>query len=274
ALLRDPARHRIAASARVLDVDPPLLTKRGAAAARSRELADLSSPNEDEAAMARLRQRGIVRSAELRNAGVRALPKPFTGDWIVDDQRAAELRGKLSDFVATHARMFPLDPGPTIDATRRALDLPDRALVLALIETSDDAFAVRDGRILERARGTALPPRVAEAIGQIRSRLEGNPFAAPETTELSSLGLGPRELAAAERAGLLWRVSPSIVLRPDAPEVAVRKLAALAQPFTVSQAREALDTTRRVAVPLLEFLDRNRFTRRLADDTRTVIEPS
>ena len=272
ALLRDPSQHRVAASARILDVSPPPLRRRGAAVARGDELAELSSGDEVDVARARLRQRGIARTAELRSAGVSALPKPFTGDWLVDDHRASELREKLSAFVATHARAFPLEPGPTIDATCRALSLPDRALLLALIETSDDAFAVRDGRVVQPARGNALPARVAAAVEQVRSKLAQAPFAAPETAELAALGLGPRELAAAERTGLLCRVSPSIVLRPDAPQVAVGKLAELPQPFTVSQARAALDTTRRVAVPLLEFLDRSRLTRRLADDTRTVVE--
>jgi selenocysteine-specific elongation factor len=273
ALLRDPAQHRISASARVIDVVPPDLRRRGDAAVRARELTDLTSAGGEDAT-AHLRQRGIARVGELRAAGVGTLPMPFTGDWLVDGAREAELRRRLAEFIATHARRFPLDPGPTIDATRRALDLPDRSLVLALVETSDDAFAVRDGRVIDRSRENELPPHVVAAVEQIRSRLENEPFAAPETADLTALGLGPRELAAAERAGLLRRVSPSIVLRPDGPDLAARTLAALPQPFTVSQAREALNTTRRVAVPLLEFLDRGRLTRRLADDTRTVIEPN
>jgi selenocysteine-specific elongation factor len=47
-------------------------------------------------------------------------------------------------------------------------------------------------------------------------------------------------------------------------------LAALDRPFTLSEARQALDTTRRVAVPLLELLDRRGVTRRGPDDRRTV----
>ena len=47
-------------------------------------------------------------------------------------------------------------------------------------------------------------------------------------------------------------------------------LAGLPQPFTVSEARQALDTSRRVAVPLLEALDRRGVTRRLPDDSRTL----
>jgi selenocysteine-specific elongation factor len=274
ALLRDPAQHRIAASARVLEIGPPELRKRGAAAARAKELADLSGTVDHDIAKERLRQRGIARREDLRTAGVAALPAPFVGDWLIDRQRESELRRQLGEFVAKHTRMFPLDPGPTVDAARRALDLPDRSLILALIETSDSGLAVRDGRVVDSSRENALPAHVAAAVEQVRSRLERDPFAAPEAAELTMLGLGPRELAAAEHAGLLCRVSASIVLRPDGLDLAARALAALPQPFTVSQARVALGTTRRVAVPLLEFLDRNRMTRRLADDTRTVIEPS
>jgi selenocysteine-specific elongation factor len=48
-------------------------------------------------------------------------------------------------------------------------------------------------------------------------------------------------------------------------------LAELPSPFTVSEARRALDTTRRVAVPLLEELDRTGRTRQLPDTRREVL---
>ena len=76
--------------------------------------------------------------------------------------------------------------------------------------------------------------------------------------------------------GLAWLLvqvpwHPSVVLLPGAAEEAVRVLAALPQPFTLSAARQALGTTRRVAVPLLELLDRQGATRRLPDDRRVVL---
>ena len=40
------------------------------------------------------------------------------------------------------------------------------------------------------------------------------------------------------------------------------------QPFTTAEARQALGTTRRVAIPLLEYLDRSGITQRLPDDRR------
>ncbi len=63
------------------------------------------------------------------------------------------------------------------------------------------------------------------------------------------------------------------MLLPGAPDDAVRVLAGLPQPFTLSAARQALGTTRRVAVPLLELLDRRGATRRLPDDAREVLRP-
>jgi selenocysteine-specific elongation factor len=99
------------------------------------------------------------------------------------------------------------------------------------------------------------------------------PFRAPDAERLRELGIDARAAAAAERVGLLHRLPGNILLAPDAPERAARILAGLPQPFTTSDARQALGTTRRVAIPLLEWLDRAGVTRRLADDRRTMREP-
>jgi selenocysteine-specific elongation factor len=96
------------------------------------------------------------------------------------------------------------------------------------------------------------------------------PFAAPDSERLRALGLDARALAAAARVGLLLRVADLVVLAPGADAAATEILAGLAQPFTTSQARQALGTSRRVAIPLLEHLDRTRVTERLPGDLRRV----
>jgi selenocysteine-specific elongation factor len=65
-------------------------------------------------------------------------------------------------------------------------------------------------------------------------------------------------------------VTEQIVLAPGAQAEAARTLAALPQPFTAAEARQALGTTRRVAIPLLEYLDRAGITERRPDDRRRV----
>jgi selenocysteine-specific elongation factor len=98
------------------------------------------------------------------------------------------------------------------------------------------------------------------------------PFSAPDSGRLHELGLDARATAAAERAGLLRRLPGNVVLPADAARRAARILAGLPQPFTASEARQALRSSRRVVIPLLEWLDREGVTRRLADDRRMMRE--
>jgi selenocysteine-specific elongation factor len=164
---------------------------------------------------------------------------------LLDEQRASD----------------PLADGMPAEAARRALELPEPALLDAVLRTSAAAGVTRrDGRLHHGS--AALPDRVREAVEQLRRDLADDPFQAPTADDLRRLGLGERELAAAERAGALLRLAPGLVLLPDAEDEALERLAELDAPFTPSQARRALGTTRRVAVPLLERLEARGATRR------------
>ncbi|WP_344874933.1 SelB C-terminal domain-containing protein, partial [Nonomuraea antimicrobica] len=99
--------------------------------------------------------------------------------------------------------------------------------------------------------------------------LADRPFQAPSARRLAERGLAGRNLGAAERAGAVLVVTAGVVLLPDAPDRAVERLRLLPAPFTVSQARVALQTTRRVAVPLLEMLDGLGRTARRENGSRT-----
>ena len=134
---------------------------------------------------------------------------------------------------------------------------------------ADAGLAVTDGRVHDAAAAGLGP---AEAgVAALEERLRGAPFVAAERGELADLGLGTAELAAAERLARVMRLPDEVVLLPDAPARAMRVLAGLGQPFTLSQARQALGTTRRVAVPLLEHLDSRGWTRRVDGTLREVV---
>jgi selenocysteine-specific elongation factor len=168
-------------------------------------------------------------------------------------------------MIADHAERHPLEHGLPVDAARQRLGLPDIRLVHALVTPP---LAIADGRINQG--GPSLPAPVARAVSVLHAELAAAPYVAPTPDRLAQLGLGQRELAAAVRVGALAKLADGVYLAPDAVADATRRLAELPQPFTVSQARAALGTTRRVAVPLLELLDAQRRTERLADDRRRV----
>jgi selenocysteine-specific elongation factor len=204
--------------------------------------------------------------------GLAELPPPVAGDWLADPGHWAALARQLQDRVAAHARQEPLAPGLPVEAARAGLGLPARQLVERL---AAPPLAVRSGYlVLERdggaGHGPALPDRVLTAVRLLRDDLAGQPFAAPDAARLRELGLDTRALAAAARAGMLLRVADQVVLAPGADQEAARILAGLPGPFTAAEARQVLHTTRRVAIPLLEYLDRRGLTRRLPDDRRTV----
>ncbi|MFY1622745.1 selenocysteine-specific translation elongation factor [Micromonospora sp. WMMD735] len=263
ALLRDPGRHHVCGGVTVLDVAPPPLSRRGAAAARAAVLADLDGRPD---LAGELRRRRLVRAAELTRMGVTGDATPVVGDWLADPAHWRWLRERLVEEVAAWAAAHPLEPDAPTEAVRQRLGLPDRALVEALVRPP---LTLRAGRIGTGVPG--LPEPVARAIDRVRGEYAAHPFRAPEADRLTALGLGPREVGAAVRAGALLRLAENVVLLPDAADDAVRVLARLPQPFTLSAARQALDTTRRVAVPLLELLDRRGVTRRLPDDARMVV---
>jgi selenocysteine-specific elongation factor len=254
--------------AMVLDVAPPPLTRRGAAAAAARELATWpGAPGQAEL----LRRHGLLRASALLAMGVREHPEPVTGEWLADPARWSGLAAELGELLAAHAAREPLAAGLPVEAARAALGLPDRRLVLALARPP---FRVSAGLVqLVPAAGApspGLPEAVAAAVRILRADLDQAPFAAPDAERLRKLGLDVRAMAAAERAGLLLRVSEHIVLAPGAGAAAAAILAAIPQPFTAADARLALGTTRRTVIPLLEYLDRAGITERLPDDRRQV----
>ncbi|HWN28634.1 MAG TPA: SelB C-terminal domain-containing protein, partial [Actinomycetospora sp.] len=263
ALLRDPGAHRVLGGVTVLDVRPPSLRRRGAARARAGELATTEGAPDARAELARRR---VMRHEELVALGA-AVPDdlPTAAGWLVDPAWLTTLAERLVAAVAEHAEAQPLDAGLPAKAAARALDLPDpRLLDLVLAEPGAASLAPAGGRIRARDAG-GLPDAVRAAVAMVREDLADAPFSAPEAHRLAELGLRTRELGAAVKEGALLKVGDGIYLAPDAADAAVARLADLPSPFTLSEARQALGTTRRVAVPLLEYLARQGRTRRDAE---------
>ncbi len=268
-VLRDSGARMVVAGVQILDVDPPALNRRGAGRRRAEALAELPAAGSISAEVTR---RQAVKVETLRRFGLDTSQLPdgviTVGPWLVDAQALRRWAQTLREALATHLAADALSPGMTRRAAVHALELPHPELLDAVVQVAK--LTQRDGLIRPPQQRADLG-RAEKSIAALEKQLTAEPFTAPESDDLNRLGLGPRELAAAERVGRLIRIADGVVLLPSAPAQAMRVLADLDQPFTASQARQALGTTRRVAIPLLEHLDSRGWTRRLDGNLRKVV---
>lgn len=265
-VLRDPG-SRIIGGVQVIDPDPIPLRRRGAA---TRLAADLSRRDLNGDVAAEVERRSAVRPQRLARLGFDVSAAPprvvVVGDWWVHAATWTRWAEQLRQVVENDHRSNPISAGLTDASAKDRLDLPDVALVAPL--AAHARLDHRAGRIGVRDAG--LGP-IESAVVCLEAHLRNAPFDAPTADHIADWGLGLRGLAAAERAGRVIRIADGVVLLPSAPALAMRTLAALDQPFTAGQARQALDSSRRVIIPLLELLDAKGWTRRAPDGTRTVI---
>ncbi len=275
-LLRDAGRGRVVGGFIVLDLGPPPLRRRGDARRRDAELADRpGSPSAaDELGRRRVVERDSLLGMGFHRSEVDALADavPAGRGWLVAPAYAEELAARLEELVSQHARSEPLTPGLPAETARQRLGLAAVELLVVLVRPP---LRLENGVVVDGGRkdGAALPASIARSVDALLADLQEAPYAAPEAYRLQELGLGRRELAAAVRAGALVRIGEAIYLSPQAVRAAVEPLRRLSQPFTMSDARRAWDTSRRVAIPLLQHLDSQGLTERLPDDRRRVVQP-
>lgn len=268
-VVRSPGGRHVAAGFEVVDMHPAALSRRGAAKKRAAELEALEPTNPSEW----LKRCGYASRDDLLRDGFSVEEKPagviVFREWWIAARQVTAWKNALVEAVETHAAANPLSPGLTKAAAMDTLNLSEPAL-LGLAVAAAKLESV-DGVLRVPGKTVDLGP-AEKAVAELEQRLRAEPFAAPEAEDLKELGLGPKELAAAERAGRLLRLAKGVVLLPSAPRAAFDVAAQLEQPFTLSAARQALGTTRRVAVPLLEHLDATGATR-LVEGKRFVCGP-
>ena len=269
-VLRGSGSTSVRSGVQVLDLGPPRLERRGDGTRRIRALEAMPATGDVGIEVSR---RGAMRREHLARTGIHVpsqLPTSVraAGDWLVDAAALEDWAAGLRAQVEADRRADALSPGVPRKAAIDALDLPDPVLLDAVVDAADLRFW--DGRVQD-AQETSGLGAAETGIAELERRLGDAPFRAPEADDLVQLRLGARELAAAARQGRVLRLQGEVILLPSSPALAMRELARLPQPFTASRARQALGTTRRVMIPLLEHLDARGWTRRVDAGHREIV---
>jgi selenocysteine-specific elongation factor len=186
-------------------------------------------------------------------------------------------KAAVVDAVERHHRAEPLAAGLPAQAARTAALHPaGRPPLTAGAAGAEVVEAlVGDGRLVADGPVVRLPGhgvRLDPAQRAVRDRVEGaiatGGVEVLTETALAELGADRRMTAVLVRLGVLVAIEPGLYLGRSTLERAVEDLRRAfpgGRQFAATEAKEALGTTRRSAIPLLEHLDRSGVTVRVGD---------
>ncbi len=270
-VLREAGRRATVGGGAVLDVAPP---RRFGSEERLAALRRRASVSRAELPTAIVEERGAVLAAEV--ATVVGAPAPDAlriGDWCVTTGLRDHTSEMLTEMLRTHHARHPLDDGAPLEegrsaikATLRSARAPtDPSLVDALLASTPGTIRTATTVRLDTHR-VSLDDR-SEELARLLAAISGEHEAAPPTVpELLADGIPSDVLEAASRAGAVTRIAPDLVVAPALVDRAMAIVRAHADTgVTVSALRSELGTSRRFAVPLLGWMDRQGRTVRRGD---------
>jgi selenocysteine-specific elongation factor len=191
--------------------------------------------------------------------------------WFLDRAWAATAVVRLREAVKTFHQQNPLAPGMPKEALR-ARELPSAPAFLldALIAGSTGIVAEGENLRLETHR-LVLQQDEEQALESIERAFRRAGLAVPPVAEvLAKSGVEPARARALLqmllRRGRLAKLADELVFHIDALQELRRKLAPLkGRRLSVPEFKELAGVSRKYAIPLLEYLDRERVTRREGD---------
>ncbi|MFL5737993.1 MAG: selenocysteine-specific translation elongation factor [Actinomycetota bacterium] len=272
-VLRDTGRRETVAGGVVLDVAPPSRSGRDASgrltARRDADPSRIADLTVAERGAVRIRDvvllTGRIPTSDIHRVGDWTLSANLHGD-VVHDVTAA-----FEDF----HRANPMREGADVAFARRAASesLHRRSheatddLVDALVDdlVTNGVLSRKGGTLRLASHRVTLGEREEEIERLVKAVAVAEPTP-PTVPELVASGTKRDAIEAATTTGKLVRISPELVMTPELVAEAERIVRELgASGITVSAFREGLATSRKFALPLLEYFDARGITLRRGD---------
>jgi selenocysteine-specific elongation factor len=181
------------------------------------------------------------------------------------------LEASVTQGLAAFHQAEPLRRGMPKEAlrSRTGLSAPAFQALLAALE-AEGLLHEAAAEVALAGHRPALSPEQKESVAAINKLLEAQPFSPPLLEELRQrYGLTPPLLQHLIDEGELVRVSEEVVFAPLAVERAVDSFRTYLRSnsgLSVAAARDLLQSSRKYVLPLLEWLDQKKITRRVGDD--------
>jgi selenocysteine-specific elongation factor len=256
-ILRDAGRQAVVGGGQVLEP---------AAADRPAEvqlalLATMVDSSPDEKADALLKVRGTSDLRLLAQASGGGSPSIGlkAGSVVLSEARADAVLADVTKIVAEYHVLHPLRPGiPKAElATQIGVGL---GFVDATIEATT-AISESNGFVQSGGFVNELPPDAVAEWAGAKVTLEQS-FDVPR---MSAIELGDEIIHALIRKGDLVQVAPDLVFTSGQIAEIQSRITDLPDGFSVSRFKDEFGMTRRQAVPMLEWLDKSGWTKRVGD---------
>ena len=280
-VLREAGRRETVAGGVVLDPHP--LSRPGPHHVHFLE--ERHRASRDDLPRLAVEERGAIRASDVplltgsRPEEAVRLGAVSVGGWLVAPRVVDEAQRALLDTLRTYHAEHPLRMGLEIGEARSAVanvrdpvdpgrtPLVDPGVADALLAyLEQQGHLVRDGSSVRLSGHLVTTAGREDADRLVRTVAAAEP-SPPSVRELVSSGFGLELIRATCAEGRLVRISPDLVITPEffrRAEAVVRE-SARPSGITVSAFREALGTSRKFALPILEYFDAHGITHRRGD---------
>ena len=187
-------------------------------------------------------------------------------DAVVYSQRGWDiLRNQAQIALQAYHNQYPLRRGAPPQELRSRLRVSQPVYLRAAARLADEGVVVDDDGLVRTPDHQAeLSEQQQSAVATYLSELAGEPWSPPTDRPVD-----PELLAYLQEKGDVVRVNETVVFTTEAYDDMVGRIVAHLQQngsVTVAAAREIFGTSRKYVLPLLEYLDQQRVTRRVGDE--------
>ncbi|HBK86552.1 MAG TPA: selenocysteine-specific translation elongation factor [Firmicutes bacterium] len=196
--------------------------------------------------------------------------------YFLHSEYLQKLADKAKHVVSEYQRRFPLRPGMSKEELRSRVSRQASSKLfnsLVTLLAGEAGLVVRGGIVAEQDWQVRFTGIYAKMRERVLARLQEAPYAPPDIDELANdLNETPERLAevlaAMSSLGEIVRVTPELAfLTSTVSEVRERVVAIIKEQgnITLADLRNELGTSRKFALPLLEYLDAQKITKRAGD---------
>ena len=201
------------------------------------------------------------------------------GKWILTHEQWYELQNRVQKFINDFHKKNPFQAGAQKEEIRQNLDCEENILDALLQKMQDEKTIIQEGKVWHSPKFKVTLSNEEDALqNNLISQLNEEGFTSSNLSQLSKITGNSKDklmrlLTIAEQQGKLLRINGNLMFTQTNFLKLQKKVA---QHFTnhsemsVSEFKELAETSRKYAVPLLEYFDKKKITYREGNSRKLV----